>query len=78
MALESSGVRNRPTLKCPTTSLWLTKFVNELSSRMGEMHKPNFALTDILIKDMLCYVKIDLSETNNTEEIFGLVFFDPM
>ena len=42
---------------------------------MGEMHKPNLALTNILIKDTLCCVKMDLSEIENGEERFSLIVF---
>ena len=54
LALESSGLGHRLIEKCPTTSLWFTKFMNGLVSRMGETHKPNLALTTTLIKETLC------------------------
>ena len=48
--------------------------MNGLESRMVDMHKPNLELTTILIKDTVRCIKIDLSEIENREEIFRLIF----
>ena len=52
--------------------------MNGLESRMVDMHKPNLELTTILIKDTVRCIKIDLSEIENREEIFRLIFFELM
>lgn len=73
MALESSGIGHRPITKCSTTSLSFNKFINGLASRMGETHKPNFALTTILIKEIFHCLKKDLSEIENRKERFSFI-----
>ena len=65
LALDSSDAGYRQVTKCPTASLWFSKSMIGLGSRMGEIHKPNLALTTQLITEMLDSIKEDLKETPN-------------
>ena len=44
IALEANEGANKQLLDCSTNLLWFTKFMNNLGSRIGEIHKPNLWL----------------------------------
>ena len=46
-----------------------------LGSRMVEIHKPNFALTTILINEMLHRLKRHLNEIEDREERISFIVF---
>ena len=75
LALDSSDIGYRQVTKFPTASLWFSKFMTGLGSRMGEMHKLNLALTTQLITEMLNSIKGDLKDTANRNEKFRLIVF---
>jgi len=75
LSLESSEGANKQVSKCPTNSIWFTKFMNGLGSRMGEIHKPNLALSTAIIKKMTVVLKEEIGNSKDKTERFNLIVF---
>ena len=61
--------------KCPTASVWCSKFMIGLGPQMGETHKPNLALTTRLMIETLDAIRKDLLKTKDRKERFTLIVF---
>jgi len=58
-----------------TSSLWFRRFITGCKARMGQIHKPNLALTTELIVKLLSLITQQIQEAEQLKDQFDLVVF---
>ena len=75
LTVSSTGIGSRDIVQNPTLSVWFRHFYSGCRSRMGQIYKPNLALTTEIITKMLRLIREDALKTQSRQVKFNVIIF---
>jgi len=75
LTVSSSGNTCKDILRSPTSSVWFRHFYSGCRSRMGQVYKPNLALSTELIVNILKLARKDIYSATDRQAKFDIVIF---
>ena len=75
LSISNAGGFQREIVSTSTSSIWFKRFFAGCRARMGQVHKPNLALSTVLIITLLDRVNLDCRELKSQEEKFDKIVF---